>query len=325
MSLGSQWSGRWSDRVDTAGENHDVRSGVGPDKTPERLASLVAAQLAPEGSTEGTSAGPGKRVSRRQMSSIEKDLSDRERAILRDLDRFRFLTTGQLQRLHFTFHATSNASGRICRRVLARLAEQRVIEHLERRIGGIRAGSASYVWRVGPVGDRLLRQARGEGARRRRKEPSRRHLEHCLAIADCYVALVEEERRGHLSLMAVETEPDCWRQFLGSGGTRETLKPDLYVVTASGEYEDHWFLEVDRGTESLPTLLSKCTQYDRARRTGRLQADTGVFPLVLWLLPDERRLHALNEALRSQRRIDTELFRLTTADHLVAAVAGGAV
>ncbi|HEX6656023.1 MAG TPA: replication-relaxation family protein [Candidatus Limnocylindria bacterium] len=233
------------------------------------------------------------------------------------------MTTAQLQCLHFHDHTTEEAAARICRRVLARLHQLQVVEHLQRRIGGVRAGSASFVWRVGPVGDRLLRQSRGEGGRARRKEPSARHLDHCLAIADCHLALVTAVRTGRLELLRVATEPDSWRSYLSVGGATEVLKPDLYAVTATGEYEDHWFVEVDRATESLPTLLRKCVQYERYRRTGREQAKTGVFPLVVWVVPDEQRAAKLRAALHSVRGLDPDLFRITTPEPFAELVGGG--
>jgi len=262
-------------------------------------------------------------VGRRRLRVIERELSERDWAILASLDQHRFLTSRQLQALHFHQHATTDAATRICRRVLTRLCELGVVEHLARRVGGVRAGSASYVWRVGPVGDRLLRQAQGEGARARRKEPSARHLDHCLAIADCHLALVTAARAGHLELLRVATEPDSWRAYLGAGGAPELLKPDLYAVTVTGEYEDHWFVELDRATESLPTLVRKCGQYERYRRTGREQVETGVFPLVVWVVPDYQRATKLQAALDTARRLDTTLFRITTPERFAELVCGG--
>ncbi|WP_176832285.1 replication-relaxation family protein [Geodermatophilus sp. DSM 45219] len=235
----------------------------------------------------------------------------------------RLLTTGQLQRLHFADHATEGAASRICRRVLARLQRLGVIEHLDRRIGGVRAGSASYVWRVGPVGERLLRQDEG-APRGRHKQPGLRFVDHVLAVAECSVQLVEADRRGDLELLATEHEPACWRGFLGAYGGAETLKPDLYAVTATTEYEDSWFIEVDRSTESLPTLLKKCAQYERYQRTGREQEQRGVFPAVLWVVPDDRRAGVLVAAIRRRYGTDQELFRVTTAASFVSVIVGAA-
>jgi Replication-relaxation len=228
-------SGRASDRVESALAKDQVRLSAEHDKAPETPTS--------RGAPARTSGRGARRVTPRRLERIHADLSDREQTILVDLDRFRFLTSGQIQILHFRGHATEEAAARIRRRVLARLASYRVVEYLDRRVGGIRAGSASYVWRVGVVGDRLLRMQRGEGGTSRRKEPSARYLDHCLAIASCYTELVQMARLGQLDLVATETEPTSWRRFLGTGGSPEILKPDLYVVTASGEFEDHWFVE----------------------------------------------------------------------------------
>ena len=314
MTGASSWSGRCSDRVASASAPADVAGGTGTVKAPESLLSAA---------TPGHPERGARRVGRRRLRVIERELSERDRAILASLDQHRFLTSRQLQALHFHDHASPAAATRICLRVLSRLCELGVVEHLARRVGGVRAGSASFVWRIGPVGDRLLRQANGEGALARRKEPSARHLDHCLGVADCHLALIAAARAGQLELLNIATEPDIWRAYLGAGGVPEVLKPDLYAVTAAGEYEDHWFVEMDRATESLPTLVRKCSQYERYRRTGREQAETGVFPLVVWVVPDDHRATKLQAALHAARRLDITLFRITTPEHFAELACGG--
>jgi hypothetical protein len=315
MSAAVDRSGRWSGRVASDSATFEVRPSLGRDSAPETPTSRGAPGSASEHRSQ--------RVSRRRLERIDADLSERERSILVDLDRFRFLTSSQVQVLHFRDHATEDAAARIRRRVLERLARYRVIEHLERRVGGIRAGSASYVWRVGVVGDRLLRRQRGDGGRSRRTEPSARHLDHCLAVAACHIQLVVAAREGQLDLLTTETEPNCWRRYLGAGGVPEILKPDLYVLTASGEFEDHWFVEVDCATESLPSVLKKCTQYERYRRSGREQAQTGVYPRVVWVVPDLTRWQRLSNEIASTRSLDRDLFRITTHDDFAGLVGGG--
>jgi hypothetical protein len=206
--------------------------------------------------------------------------------------------------------------------VLKLLYSYRVIDHLDRRVGGIRAGSASYVWLVGPVGERLLRD--DDDIRVRRKEPSLHFMRHCLAIADCAIALGDIAKTGRFELQTVETEPTCWRRYMSRAGAIETVKPDLRVVTAQGEYEDSWFIEIDRGTESMPTLIKQCRQYLAYRQTGQEQAERGVFPAVLWVLPDNRRLERLCAAMDAARLFDASIFRLSTAEHVAEMVAGGA-
>ena len=265
-----------------------------------------------------------RRTGKRQLHDLGPELGEREWSILQSLQTHPFLTTTQLQTLHFVDHATVDTAGRIARRVLKRLAELRVIEPLERRVGGIRAGSASFVWRLGPVGDRLVSQAAGDGVRRRRKEPSSYYLAHRLAIADAHLALITAARMQRFELTSVQTEPACWRPYLGVHGGREVLKPDLFAVTASGDYEDRWFIEIDRGTESIPTLIRKCAQYETYRRTGREQQTTGVFPLVVWQLPNQARIDKLRAAIHAARRLDPALYRLTTPEEFVDLIAGGA-
>lgn len=261
------------------------------------------------------------RVGRRQLATIASGLSTRDRQILQSVSGHRFLTTRQVQIFHFTDHATELAGARACRRVLERLHRLRLLARLERRVGGVRAGSASYVWCVGPVGDRLLQIASGEGARRRVHEPSVAFLDHTLAIADVHLELVGAQRGGALELVRVELEPNCWRTFVGSGGGREVLRPDLYVSTASGEFEDCRFVEVDLGTESLPTILRKCAQYEAYRRSGREQQRLGTFPRVLWLVPSLQRQAKLTGAIQSNRQLLAEMFVVAARNELLDVLA----
>ena len=110
-------------------------------------------------------------------------------------------------------------------------------------------------------------------------------LAHTLAVSELYVRLVEAQRLGTLELASFTTEPACWRRFPGPSGGRVTLKPDAYAVTRLGAYEDHWFIEVDRSTEPASTLMRKCEQYRRYWQTGTEQAEAGIFPRVLFLVP----------------------------------------
>jgi hypothetical protein len=246
--------------------------------------------------------------------------------VLRGVARHRYLTTRQIEGFWFHDHATALAGARVCRRVLRRLAELRVLDHLERRIGGVRAGSASYVWRVGTVGDRLLRDSM-DGPRRRQREPGLLFLDHCLAVAGAHLALVQAHRRGELELIEVQTEPACWRHHTGLGGARLVLQPDLYVETGDPSdpaFINCWFVEVDRGTEHPARLLAKCGRYETYRRAGREQAAPGSFPLVVWVMRDQQRAERLAAAIRRDAGLDDRLYRVTTAEQFVGVIRGGA-
>jgi hypothetical protein len=278
------------------------------------------------GSSEQLSAGntsrptesrsQSERLGRHGLAALQQELSERDWAILRSIAEHRFLTTKQVEQLHFTNHATPSSAARSCRYVLRRLQDLRVIRSLDRRVGGLRAGSASFVWTTAAVGRRLL-DLSATNPSRRHAEPSERFLQHSLAIAATHLSLIAAARGGDTELLTVELEPACWRPFLAASGSQAVLQPDLMVTTGAGNYEDAWFIEVDLGTEHLPTLLRKCEHYQTYRATGIEQHRHGGFPWVVWLLSTEARATALSKAIQRKRSIDAELFKITTPSGLI--------
>lgn len=234
-------------------------------------------------------------------------LSDRDRAILEDVAKFRLLCARQIGALHFPpeEHASSMSAARCCRRVLRRMTRERLLVRLERRIGGIRAGSAGFVYALGPVGSRFLA---AELPRRRLREPSEPFVAHTLAVAQLAVDLMVLARSGEIELLRLQAEPECWRAVPGLG--RTILRPDLFVVLGAGELELRWFIEVDRGTSHLPAVLRKSRLYESYFRSGVEQARHGVFPRVQWLTPSARRAERLREAMAADRQTTDALFRV---------------
>ena len=257
-------------------------------------------------------------LGRRALERLGEQLSERDLAILDSVLEHRFLTAGQIEQLHFAEHTSGEAGARVCRRVLRRLSGDRLLARLDRRVGGVRAGSASFVYAIGPAGSRLLHNGR------RFSEPSLTFLEHTLAIADARVALVKAMRAGQLELLRVEVEPACWRRYTGTGGAAEIVRPDLYVVTGSGAFEDCWFLEIDRGTESPAAVRRKCRAYQAYWQSGREQAAHGVFPLVTWVVPEHQREARLKMLISEARNLNRDLFRVTRSEWLVELIAGAA-
>lgn len=269
------------------------------------------------------------RIGRRGLALVRSSLSARDLSILELVDAHRYLTTRQVEAFLFADHATPLTGARVARRVLRRLSVLGVLATLERRIGGVRAGSAGFVWRVGPVGDRLLREVLdvdgSSRARRRQREPSGRFLDHCLAVADTRLQLITASRGRALELLEVQTEPDCWRPYSGAGGGRMMLQPDLYAVTADPrdpDYVDRWFIEVDLGTESLPRLLRKCAAYEAYAATGSQQQGGATFPLVVWLMPGRDRAERLSAAIQRSPRTVSERYRVVTPNSLVSLIGG---
>ena len=256
----------------------------------------------------------------RRLAQLEAALSARDRRILDLLLGHRYLTTRHIEGFCFANHASAASGARSTRRVLRRLAVNGLIAALGRRIGGVRAGSSSYVWQLAPAGARVVAGRVGY----RTHEPSLRFLNHCLAVADAHLAVLAVQRAGHVDDVSVQLEPLCWRSFSGLGGERRMLQPDLFVRTTSGEYEDRWFIEVDLGTESLPTLMGKCAAYEAYRASGHEQTTHGVFPLVVWQVPDEPRRERLASRISRSLHLTPTLYRLVTPGELPRLIAGGA-
>lgn len=256
------------------------------------------------------------RIGRSELQQLAARLSDRDWGILRLLDQHRFATTSQLRRMFFRDHASQSATTRACVRVLDRLLTQRLVTRLERRIGGVRHGSAAFVWCLDVVGDRLTRAK--DGARRRVREPSFPFLLHTLAVTEVHVQLYEAASSGAFRLTAVQVETEAWRSYVTPQGAPSVLKPDLMVTVSGDDYDDHWYVEVDLGSESLPVLLRKCAAYAEYRRTGRAQAEHGVFPRVLWLLPTPARVARLRAAIAADVGLPDRLFTCITAEDVIA-------
>lgn len=258
------------------------------------------------------------------LSSLRTTLSERDIAVLQSLRTYRLLTTNQLQRLHFVVgHVSAAGMIKATTRVLNRMEAHGLVTRLGRRIGGVRAGSSGITWQLGATGERLLRVMHGEKKRRRYVEPAPTFTTHTLAVAELAVRLHELHRQGTVELVALEAEPSCWRSFTGPHGTLEWLKPDLFAITANGDFEDHWFIEADLATEHPPVVVRKAKVYQRYAATGAYQAQHGLFPAVAWVVPDTARQGAIQAALAADRRIQPELFRVVTSDEFAGLVMAG--
>lgn len=266
-------------------------------------------------------------MTRASLASLIDNLTGRDIDVLTDVAKYRLLTTKQIQRLHFDpVHPTPLASARASNRTLTRLREAGILQALQRRIGGVRAGSAGFVWYVGPTGDRLLQTLRPAdwSGRRNFREPSRYFVRHTLAVADLAVRTIEAARSSpeRLEVLNVQTEPDSWQQSLSGQGVVQMLKPDLLLTTATGDYEHHWFIEADLATEHLPVICRQCDAYRAFRACGRYQAAHGLFPAVLWVTPTEARARALRAPMAATSEAGDGLFRVCTTDDFIDVISG---
>jgi hypothetical protein len=267
----------------------------------------------------GSSARPY--VSARGVAQLRERLSARDLEIIRQVAELRLMSARQIQAIHFpaSQHENELAATRARQRALARLVSERLLICLERRIGGVRAGSAGLVLALGEVGQRVLGL---EGPRRRLHEPGPRFVDHTLAVAQLVVDVTVAARRGVLDLLDCQAEPVSWREFPGLGG-RRLLRPDMFLKLGVGEYELRWFIEVDRASESLPVIRRKCRLYADYYQSGTEQAGHGgVFPRVCWATPDEGRAERLRQVIIRDRRLPERLFVVATSAQAVNVLQG---
>jgi hypothetical protein len=255
---------------------------------------------------------------------MRERLSERDLAIIRQVAELRLMSARQIQAVHFAAadHDNEQAATRARQRVLERLSRDGLLLRLERRIGGVRAGSAGLVLALGPLGQRVLDP---NGPRRRAHEPTLRFVDHTLAVAQLVVDVIVAERGGVLDLLQHQAEPRCWREFAGLGGGRRLLRPDAFLALGSGELELRWFIEMDRASESVPVLVRKCGLYANYYQTGREQEShaSGVFPRVCWIVPDEHRAKRLLRAIENARSLPRRLFVVTTEMQALTTLQGG--
>ena len=261
-----------------------------------------------------------------RLSQPDHLLSDRDWLILSSVQGFRFLTTRQIARQHFSLGPGPGPIPRNANQALARLRELGLLSNLERRIGGVRAGSGGYVWQVSELGDKALRAHVGQDSHSRVRpyEPSTSFLDHTLAVTEVVITLQEISRDGRVGLSHLELEPECWRHYLGPSGETRALKPDLAVITQSSDFEDHWFIEVDRATEPPNRVVRKCLQYQEYLATGREQTRVGLFPAVVWAVPSERRRDQLIRRLGDEAVINPRLFTVVTTHDVEELIVVGA-
>ena len=233
----------------------------------------------------------------------------------------RFATTTQLARLTALEYASSASALRQTQRHLASLAQQRLLTSLERRVGGWQGGSAVTIWAATTRGQRLVAAEDEEVPRRQRpREVSTTFLDHLLAITEVRTSIEEAVRQEADTEATVALEPDCWRTALSPSGQVQVLRPDLAVTITSPAYEDRYLIEVDRATENPGRVIATCWRYQEHQAQA---SDGDVFPLVVWLVPTDRRRHRLERAIAHSTGLLRDLFRVIRLDQLPTLIHGG--
>lgn len=249
-------------------------------------------------------------------------LSERDIAVLRWVQRFRLLSVDQVQRLTITTGSPATRARRT-RSVLHRLSDAGYLRQLDRRIGGVHAGSSGTIYRITGRGIGVLARIDGIDRRRVGGEPGERYIRHVLAIGEHAVRVYElaatltangTGKGGGVAVDEYTPEPGCWRRYPAAHGGTAVLKPDAFVHAHDDAYSYVSYLEHDEATESIPTVLGKCRTYLDYWRSGLDQARYGVFPRVIWAVPDDRRADRIQTALHRLPPDARDLFAVHAGD-----------
>ncbi len=174
--------------------------------------------------------------------------------------------------MHFP-SSSELVSARSARRRLLKLTELELLGRLPRSVGGVRSGSAGFVYYLGPLGHRLGVESGWLPDRRWRRShvPGQLFVQHTLLVSELHTRLVEGDRSGRFELLELTAEPACHRGYAGLAGQQHVLKPDSYVRLGVGEFEDSYFVEIDRGTEGSRTIERQLEAYLDYWRSGQEQ------------------------------------------------------
>jgi hypothetical protein len=253
------------------------------------------------------------RVTDASVRRMAAKLTDLDRSVLETLSIVRIATGAQLRQLHW---ADTDTGRRMARHHLAKLTDLRLLARLDRRIGGVRAGSDGYTYALDVAGLRVVSESQDASnapRTRRPTTPGDRYLAHALAITDAYVTLHDLTTSTELDLLVFEAEPASWRSYPGPAGQPLTIKPDAFVLLADTFWEHRWFLEIDRATEHRPTILRKAKEYLTYWQSGSEQRIHDLFPKVLWIVPTERRALELHAWLTELEPSAGHIFDVCTA------------
>ena len=258
-------------------------------------------------------------ITAKRLAAIRSDLKPVQMAILQDVARLNVASGRQLRRLHYP--ATSNGR-RMARLDLLVLINLRVLARLNRRIGGERSGSEGFVYALDVAGQRLT--TTGSSGNRHPWTPGSHHLQHALAVSELYVRLREATSNGAVHLEQFDAEPHSWRFYRGPGGASSVLKPDAYAVTGSADYDDSWFIEMDRSTEPMTVdHLPRLAATSAIGSQGANRAERASFQPCFGSCPDDSRQSAMTITLAKLPPEYWHLFRVITHEAAAEAICSG--
>jgi hypothetical protein len=254
---------------------------------------------------------PGsQRVRLAHVEWVAERLSERDWAVIETVNLLRLMRGDQVERLFFShLYGRSRVVSR--GRMLKRLVAWRVLDVLPRRIGGSLRGSAGSIYALGSAGQRLLAQRQGLAGQavrvRHAGGTTDRTLKHTLMVSELYASLVELAPANNAKLVAFAAEPACW----WPDGFGSYVKPDAYLALDGVHGRDHWWVEADLATESLPTIRRKLLTHLSFLERGQL-GPGGVVPRVLVVTITPGRQAAIREVIEHLPEPAGQMFGVTS-------------
>jgi len=240
-------------------------------------------------------------MSRKSAAASRLVATPRDGEIIRAVVRHGAMTRQQIARLCFLKPDGGLSSVQAACRRLSLLVQR---EYLTRYRLPVAQGSGQYVYLPGKHAKDVLsedEQANYQPSSRRARSAA--SLQHGLEIVDLYLALREGLQRQGGAILTWLTEREAHYSFEGNGGSLR-LTPDGYCLWSLAGEEGAFFLEWDRGTESLARLEQKMARYADyylARAYRQHLGDMGLRPRILLVVPDRRREQRVARWMVSRR------------------------
>lgn len=235
------------------------------------------------------------RVDRAYAVALMPSLSERDWAIIQNVNALSIMTGGQLERLLFPLLTSSRSRSVVRWRTLKRLVDARVLHAFP--LPGRRAGSAERCYELDSAGQKLMQisaNLAGHGRMHRSDEPGDRFVLHTLATGELYVALVESTASYGVRVERYLVERAAtWPMVHNTW-----IRPDALCVLRHGSIHDYWWIETDRATESLPTIRRKLRTYLAFVESGQ-PSPNGIVPRVIFTCPTEARCAAIRREVQT--------------------------
>lgn len=247
-------------------------------------------------------------VEQNTPSSSTRSPTRREVAVVELVARFRQLRAGQIGEILFS----DNTSPTPLKRTLGWLVASGHLARLERPRGGDGGGSAQYAYYLGRVGWRMMgRSSKSYWA------PTTPGL-HTLDVADLYIKAVQAARGGAFEVLDFTPEPECHKVVGNIHLTPDAFMSLDFDQQGSSEVYDYW-LELDRATEDDDDIIGKCQRYWHAFSHGHWPDDEP-FPLVLFVVPNDRRKAQIEDCIKRGPDEAHDLFGICLMDDFPASL-----